>query len=121
LAVTVLPAAGYYWLTLPQRTWNGFLVAFENAESAQVNALCDPRTLHFAEMTESEHELIISVSKPDSPKFSRTISLAELREFRPSHRSVVDYILGRQKMGASGSVLFGQLQVRRFHVAFEAD
>ncbi len=121
LVVVAVLAAGCYWVTLPQRTWNEFLLALRDGDVKQINDYCDPRTLHFGESSVSGYDMNIWVSRPDSQKFNRPTSLAEFHNINAGPRSVADWLLGCQKMGHPGSVLFGQIEVRRFHIAFTPD
>ena len=121
LAVTLLPPAGYYWATIPQRTWNAFLRAVERGEPESINAYCDPQRLQFSDSEQPELTLIIEVRKPPSVRVSRFTSFDELKGLAPAERSFVDFLLGRQRMGTRGSILFGQLEVNRSRVTFKPD
>jgi len=127
IATAVIPALfGFitYWIALPHRTWSQFVAEVKRNDLDRINVYCDRETLRFSEPYEDGSlpgEIEIWVGNPGSRKFNRPTSFGELSEMQPVDRTWTDYLFGRLRIGQPGSILFGQLEVRRTHVAITTE
>ena len=125
ILTAIAPAFIYYWVTLPQRTWQEFLVAAKEHDVARMNAICDDKSLRFDTFSFVEPPegfalttLRVIIRSPGG-EFSRPCPHSELLSKPTRPRSLLDYLLGRQTMGHAGDIMFGHLEVHRYHVVFK--